>query len=397
MAIPVSQSVTQLPPSGIRRYFDIAATMEDVVSLGIGEPDFPTPTHIMEAGFAHALAGGTGYTANAGMAALREAITAAQYRRYGLSYHPNTETLVTVGASEAIFLAMKALLNPGDEVLVVEPCFVANPAAVELVGGVPVMVPTSVEHDFQVTAEDLESRITGRTRAIFISYPNNPTGAILSQEYTAAVAEVARRHDLVIVSDEIYEQLVYDHEPVAIAAMEGMQERTVVISGMSKAYAMTGWRIGYALGPEEIIRAMAKVHQYLIMSAPTIAQVMAIHAIAHGAEDVQVMRAAYNERRRLIVDGLNALGLPTFEPRGAFYAFPDLRGTGMSDEAFCEALLHEAHVAIIPGRTFGPSGAGFARASYATSRENIVEALARIGDFLARRHLLTRVPAVTTP
>ena len=384
----LSRSVQDLRPSGIRRYFDIAATMEDVVTLGIGEPDFVTPAHIVDAGVQSLHDGQTGYTSNAGIYELRAAIAAQVEKRYGLRYSPANEVLVTVGVSEALFLALKVLLDPGDEVLVVEPCFVANPALVETAGGVPVMVPTSVYNDFQVTAAELEARIRPRTKAILISYPSNPTGAVLTREHMLQVAEVADRHDLVIISDEIYERLVYGTEHINFATLPNMYERTIVLSGMSKSYAMTGWRIGYVTAPAAFTEAMYKIHQYLIMSAPTTGQAASLRAIRCGEDDVESMRQEYDRRRKLIVDGFNRLGLTCFEPRGAFYAFPSIEITGMDDESLCEALLQEERLALIPGSAFGESGRGFVRASYATSEANIYEALDRLERFLMKRGLL---------
>ncbi|MGQ9889096.1 MAG: aminotransferase class I/II-fold pyridoxal phosphate-dependent enzyme [Aggregatilineales bacterium] len=390
----VSHSVRNLRPSGIRRYFDIAATMQDVVSLGIGEPDFATPAHISARGIESLQRGDTHYTSNAGMLELRQAAAHYIERLYGLRYDPVTQMLITVGVSEALWLAMKAILDPGDEVLVVEPCFVANAAAVEMAGGVPVPVHTYVEHQFQVTGAALEAAVTGRTKAILISYPNNPTGAVLTREHMAEVAAVAERHDLLVISDEIYERLVYGVEHINFATLPGMYERTVLMSGVSKAFAMTGWRIGYVSGPVEIMDAMRKLHQYLIMSAPTIGQVAALEALERGEDDVAYMRAEYDRRRRLIVDGFNSLGLACFEPRGAFYAFPSVAATGMTDAEFCDRLLQEERVAVIPGSAFGASGAGFVRASYATSCENIERALERIARFLQRHGVgLHAVPA----
>lgn len=390
----LSRSVQNLRPSGIRRYFDIAATMDDVVTLGIGEPNFVTPNHIVAAGVQSLRDGNTGYTSNAGAYELRAAIAAHIETRYGLSYSPDDEVLVTVGVSEALFLALKALLDPGDEVLVVEPCFVANPALVETAGGIPVMAPTTVEDDFQITGAALEARVTPRTKAILLSYPSNPTGAALTMEHMLQVARVAEKHDLVVISDEIYERLVYGVEHINFAALPDMFERTIVLSGMSKSYAMTGWRIGYATAPRAFTEAMYKIHQYLIMSAPTMGQAAALQAIRAGEDDVEAMRRVYDRRRRLLVDGFNQLGMTCFEPRGAFYAFPSIAVTGMEDEAFCEALLHEEKLALIPGSAFGDSGRGYVRASYATSEDNIREALRRLERFLERRGLLQ--PALET-
>ncbi len=381
----VSQSVSNLRPSGIRRYFDIAATMDDVVTLGIGEPDFPTPEHIVDKGIHSLRCKQTGYTSNSGTIELRQAISRYVERLYGLHYDPETQVLVTVGVSEAMWLALKAILDPGDEVLVPEPCFVANPAAVEMAGGVPIRVETFAEDEFQVTGETLETAITPRTKAILINYPNNPTGAILSRERMQDIARVAEKYDLVVISDEIYERLVYDAEHTCFASLPGMYERTIVMSGVSKSFAMTGWRIGYVTAPRELMDAIRKLHQYLIMSAPTIGQVAALEALLNGEDDVRAMQAEYDRRRRFIVDGFNDLGMACFEPRGAFFAFPSIAATGMSDEGFCESLLREERVAVIPGSAFGCSGSGFIRASYATSMENIEKALERMGRFM-RRH-----------
>jgi len=384
----VAGTVQNMPASGIRRYFDIAATMDDVITLGIGEPNFTTPQHIMEAGIQTLAAGKTGYTANAGDHQLRATIAAHIEKLYGLHYDPLAQVLVTVGVSEALWLVMKAILEPGDEVLVVEPCFVANAAAVEMAGGIAVRVPTSIEHEFQVTGTALQARITPQTKAILLSYPNNPTGAVLTTEYMQQVAAIAEQYDLVVISDEIYERLVYGVQHTNFATLPGMLKRTVVLSGMSKTYAMTGWRIGYATGPQDILRAMQKLHQYLIMSAPTMGQFASIQALTCGEADVLQMRNSYDQRRRMIVDGFNRLGLACFEPQGAFYAFPNIQRTGMDEEEFCERLLREARVAVIPGSAFGTSGRGHIRASYASSTDNIQEALKRIENFLIQQGLL---------
>lgn len=389
----LSRSVRNLRPSGIRRYFDIAATMENVVTLGIGEPDFVTPSHIVEAGIQSIHDGLTGYTSNAGIRELRAAIAAHINKRYQLTYSPDDEVLITVGVSEALYLALKVLLDPGDEVLVVEPCFVANPAIVEMAGGRPVLAPTSVGHDFQVTGDELEAAITARTKAILLSYPNNPTGAVLTAEHMREVAAVAKRHDLIVVSDEIYERLVYGAEHINFATLPDMFDRTIVLSGMSKSYAMTGWRIGYVTAPRPFTEAMYKLHQYLIMSAPTMGQTAALEAVQHGEGDVEYMRQHYDRRRRLIVDGFNRLGLSCFEPRGAFYAFPSIKSTAMDDETFCEELLLEDGLALIPGSAFGPSGEGFVRASYATSEDTIKEALVRLERFLVKRGVISHMAA----
>ena len=393
----ISQSVQNLRPSGIRRYFDIASTMDDVVTLGIGEPDFVTPDHIIEAGIASLRAGYTGYTNNSGDIHLRHAISDYIARLYNIYYEPEDQILVTVGVSEALWLALKAITNPGDEILVVEPCFVANAAAVEMVGGVPVMVQTSVENDFQVTGADLEAKITPKTKAILISYPNNPTGAILTKELMLEVAEIAEKYDLLVISDEIYERLVYDVKHTNFASLPNMYERTILLSGMSKSFAMTGWRIGYVTAPAPLMSAMRKLHQYLIMSAPTMSQMAAIEALTNGEDDVEHMRSEYDKRRRMIVDGFNRLGLPTFEPRGAFYCFPNITSTGMTDEEFCETLLREERVAVIPGSAFGESGNGFIRASYTSSEDNIRKALERIERFMVNHGFLTHEAILATP
>lgn len=387
----IAQGVQKLRPSGIRKYFDIAATMEDVVTLGIGEPDFATPEHIMNAGIASLRDGKTGYTGNSGLIELRRAISDYVYNLYGNRYQPENQIVVTVGVSEALWVALKAITDPGDEILVVEPCFVANPAAVEMVGGVPVMVPTYVENDFQVTGADLEARITPRTKAILMSYPNNPTGAVMSRERMLEIAAVAEKYDLVVISDEIYERLIYGVEHVHFASLPNMWERTITLSGTSKSFAMTGWRIGYLCAPTMLMDAMRKLHQYLIMSAPTISQYAAIEALQHGDSDVQHMRAAYDSRRRLIVDGFNSIGMACFEPRGAFYAFPSIAHTGLTDEEFCELLLREERVAVIPGGAFGHSGEGFVRASYTNSYDQIELALERIGQFMQKHGFMQPV------
>jgi aminotransferase len=381
----VSQSVQNLRPSGIRRYFDIAATMEDVVTLGIGEPNFVTPEAIMQKGIDSMLHGETGYTSNSGTIQLRRAVSSYIERLYGISYDPECEVLITVGVSEGLWIALKAILDPGDEVLVVQPCFVANAAAVEMAGGVPVIVDAYVDDEFQVTGAALEAAITPRTKAILISYPSNPTGAILTREKMLEIAAVARKYDLVVLSDEIYERLVYGVEHINFATLPGMRERTIVMSGMSKSFAMTGWRIGYVTAPVELMEAMRKLHQYLIMSASTMGQAAAVEALDNGEGALLDMRQQYDRRRRRIVKGFNELGMTCFEPRGAFYAFPSIAVTGMDDETFCERLLWEERVALVPGSAFGASGAGFVRASYATSDENIEKALERLARFM-RNH-----------
>ncbi len=381
----ISNRVQQIPPSGIRRFFDIAATMDDVISLGIGEPDFVTPQPVLEAGIASLRAGHTHYTSNNGTIELRAGISRHLKKLYDVEYDPALEIVITVGVSEAMYLALTAILNPGDEVIVPQPCFVSYMAEVSLAGGTPVPIATRVDNNFQVTAEEIERAITRRTKALLIGYPNNPTGAVLERTTLEAIAQVAQKHDILVISDEIYDRLVYDIEHVCVPSLPGMWERTILLGGFSKAYAMTGWRLGYAAAPPEILGAMKKIHQYTIMSAPTTAQEAALVALEHGEEAIEEMRQRYDRRRRLIVDGFNSIGLKCFEPRGAFYAFPSVRGSGMDDAEFAERLLDEERVAVIPGRAFGIGGAGYVRCSYATAYEKIEHALERIGRF-ARRH-----------
>ncbi len=380
----VSRRVADVPPSGIRRFFEILNTMDDVISLGIGEPDFVTPHHICQAGIDSLSNGHTSYSSNAGSLELRELIAAKLDELYGIQYDPETEVVVTVGASEAIGDFMIAALDPGDEVIIPQPCFVSYVPSVLFAGGTPVTVDTRLEDDFAVTAEEIEARITLRTKVLFLSYPSNATGAVVSREEMLRIAELARRHDLLVLSDEIYDRLVYGVDHVCVAALPGMRERTVHIGGFSKSYAMTGWRIGFAAGPEEIISGIAKVHQYMIMCAPTVAQHAAIQALKHGELDVQQMVREYDRRRQIIVHGLNEIGLPTFEPRGAFYCFPRVSGLGLDDEAFAEQLLVEERVALVPGGAFGPTGRGHVRACYAAPMGEIEEALVRIGRFVER-------------
>jgi aminotransferase len=380
----VSSRVAGVPPSGIRRFFDIAATMEDVISLGIGEPDFITPKPILEAGIRSLQAGETQYTSNSGVLELRQALSVHLERRYGVSYSPEDELLITVGVSEALYLALTAVIDPGDEVIIPTPCFVSYQPETLFTGGVPVPLKTSVEDDFQIRAGDLESLITPKTKVILMGYPNNPTGAVMSRDKLEEVARIAQEHDLLVISDEIYDRLVYaGHEHVCVATLPGMRERTITLGGFSKDYAMTGWRVGYAGAPAPILAALHKVHQYTIMSAPTTSQAAALHALTHGEESVQAMVAEYDRRRQLIVSGLNELGLTTFEPRGAFYAFPRIDSTGMDDETFAETLLQEERVAVIPGNAFSADG-NYVRCSYATSYENIEEALERLRGFMGR-------------
>jgi aminotransferase len=381
----LSGRVASLRPSGIRKFFDIAATMQDVISLGIGEPDFTTPEPILNAGLRSLQLGETHYTSNHGKFKLRQALADHLDRLYGVRYDPVEEMVITVGVSEALYLTMTALLDPGDEVIIPTPCFVAYQPEVIMAGGVPVEIVTRMQDDFQVDPASIRAAITPRTKAIFVAYPNNPTGAVASRAVLLEIAELAEQHDLVLISDEIYDRLVYDFQHVCVPALsESTRRRTVLLGGFSKDYAMTGWRIGYAAGPADIIKGMIRVHQYTVMSAPTTAQDAAVEALAVGEKYVLDMLAEYNRRRRLMVDGFNRLGLPTFEPHGAFYAFPNVAATGMDDETFCQRLLEEERVAIVPGNSFGPGGEGFARACYATAYEKIEEALRRMENFMNR-------------
>lgn len=380
----LSKRALSLKPSGIRKFFDIVATMDDVISLGIGEPDFVTPQPILQRGIRALQDGETHYTSNSGRLDLRQALAAHLQRLYGVSYNPASELVITVGVSEALYLALTALVNPGEEVIITTPCFVSYQAEVTLAGGVPVELPTFMEDDFQLRPEALEAAITPRTKAILIGYPNNPTGAVASRETLLALARIAEQHDLIVLSDEIYDQLVYGVQHVCFPALPDMWERTILLGGFSKNYAMTGWRIGYAAGPAGLIQGLLRVHQYTIMSAPTIAQFAALEALTNGSEHVSEMRDEYNRRRRLIVNGLNQLGLSTFEPHGAFYAFPSIAVTGMDDETFSQKLLDEERVAVVPGSAFGPGGDGFVRCSYATAYEKIEEALVRLQNFMKR-------------
>jgi aminotransferase len=379
----VAGRIQAVPPSGIRRFFDIAATMEDVISLGIGEPDFVTPAPIVQAGIASLQRGETHYTSNSGILALRQGLSGYLHRLYGVEYDPD-ELLVTVGVSEALLLALMAILDPGDEVIVPEPCFVAYRPTVIFGGGVPVAVAATVEQDFQVTVADLERARSPKTKAVLLGYPNNPTGAVLEKSRLEEIARWAEEHDLLVISDEIYDRLVYGIQHTCFAALPQMWERTILLGGFSKSHAMTGWRIGYAAAPPDLLAAMRKIHQYIIMSAPTTAQEAAIEALAGGEPYVDEMRAEYDRRRQVIVRGFNEMGLRCFEPRGAFYAFPQITSTGLDDNTFSERLLAEEHVAMVPGSAFGEAGRGFVRASYATALPKIEAALERTARFVAR-------------
>jgi aminotransferase len=381
----LAERVHNVPPSGIRKFFDIAATMTDVISLGIGEPDFDTPRSIIEAGVESLREGRTHYTSNAGTMELRRALAAHLERLYGVSYDPKTELLITVGASEALDLAMRATIDAGDEVILHEPSYVAYVPAVVFAGGTVVHVATRFEDDFALAPAAVEAAITPRTKALFLGYPCNPTGAVLPDAVQDELARIAERHDLLVYSDEIYDRLAFgSYRHRAFSALPGMRERTILMGGFSKAYAMTGWRIGWMAAPAAIIEGILKIHQYVIMTAPTVAQDAALAAILDGEPDVERMRAEYDRRRRLVVDGFNAMGLETFEPRGAFYAFPRISSTGLDADTFATRLLEEEHVAVIPGSAFGPSGADHVRACYATSYERLEEAMSRIARFVER-------------
>ena len=376
--------VAEIPPSGIRKFFDIAAEMKDAISLGVGEPDFVTPWHIRDKGIHSLQKGQTHYTANKGLKELREEISNYLNRRFNIKYDALTQTIVTVGGSEAIDLVFRAVIDPGDEVLVPEPSFVCYQPLTRLAGGVPVPITTKAENNFKITPDELRSAITPKTKVLVLPYPNNPTGGIMTKEDLEAIVEVLRDTNILVLSDEIYAELTYGRKHCSIAEIDGMYERTVLVSGFSKAYAMTGWRLGYACGHPDIISAMTKIHQYGIMSAPTIAQFAAIEALKNGDADIEAMRDEYNDRRRLIVGGFNAMGLDCFEPEGAFYAFPCIKSTGLSSGEFCERLLYDQKVAVVPGTAFGESGEGHVRCSYAYSLDSINEALNRIETFVKK-------------
>lgn len=381
---PVSRRLDAIPASGIRRFFDIIATMSDVISLGVGEPDFVTPAGVRDAAVRAIEDGQTKYTSNFGMIELREALADQLDRRYDVTYDPAAEVIMTSGSSEGLNIALQALLDPGDGVLVSDPYYVAYPPSVVFAGGEVQLVPAHEDHDFRLRVEDLERAVTPSTKLLLLGYPANPTGAVMTRDDLLAVAGFVERHDLFVLSDEIYDRLVYGDEHTSFASLPGMRDRTILLGGFSKAYAMTGWRLGYVCAPAPITEAMMKVHQYIMMSAPTVAQHAAIEAIRTGEEDVRGMVAEYDRRRRVIVDGFNRIGLPCFEPRGAFYAFPRIDGTGLDDLAFAERLLFEERVAVVPGSAFGDHGAGHVRACYATSMDQIEEALLRIERFVNR-------------
>jgi len=381
----VNKQIRELPPSGIRKYFDLASSMKDVVSLGVGEPDFYTPWNIREEAIYALEHKRTVYSSNAGILELRKEISKYMNRRFGLKYKAETQVLVSVGASEDIDLVMRAVLEPGDEVLLAEPCFVSYKACIQMAGGVPVIITTKAENKFRLTKEELLSKITDKTKILFIGYPNNPTGAIMEKEDLEEIAQVLRDRDILVVSDEIYAELTYGgKEHVSIASLPGMYEKTLVINGFSKAFSMTGWRLGFACGPEDLIDAMTKIHQYIIMCAPTVSQYAAIEALRSGDASVTAMRKEFDARRRFMLKGFADIGLDCFEPEGAFYLFPSIQKTGLSSDEFCDRLLREEKLAVVPGTAFGECGDGFIRCSYAYSIDNLKEALVRLGRFVSK-------------
>ena len=380
----IASRVATLKPSGIRKFFDIAASMPEVISLGIGEPDFVTPKPILDAGIASLQAGHTGYTSNAGMMELRQAVSEHLQEMYGVTYDPASEVMISVGVSEALYLALTALLNPGEEVIVPTPCFVSYQAEVILAGGVPVEIPSRLEDNFQPDVQAIADAVNENTRAILIGYPNNPTGAVASRKILTEIGKIAQQHDLVVISDEIYDQLVYGVEHICFPSLPKMHERTILLGGFSKDYAMTGWRVGFAAAPKETLQGLLRIHQYTVMCAPTTSQVAALKALQVGSPFVAEMQAEYDRRRRLIVDAFNEFGLPTFEPRGAFYAFPQITSLGMDDDQFAMELLTNEKVAVVPGSAFGPGGEGFIRCSYATKYEQIEQALERVARFIGK-------------
>jgi aminotransferase len=385
---PLNQAVTATPPSGIRRFFDVAGQMEDVISLGVGEPDFVTPWRIREAAIYAIERGYTTYTSNAGLPELRALICARLMARYGVRYDPDAETIITVGVSEGLDLALRALLNPGDEVLFVEPCYVSYLPGIKFAGGIAVAIPSRGDEGFRVRASEVEAAVTPRTKAILLCYPSNPTGATQSRADLQAIVDIAVRHDLYLISDEIYDRLTYSGTHVCVASLEGAPERTILLNGFSKSYAMTGWRIAYACAPRPIAEAMLKIHQYTMLCASHVSQLAAVEALKNGENDVREMVADYDRRRRFFVRGLNAIGMDCREPNGAFYAFPSIARTGMTSEEFAERLLQEERVAVVPGNAFGASGEGYVRCCYATGLAHIEEALARMRRFMERHGAL---------
>ena len=376
----INKKVSDMPPSGIRKFFDIVSTMQDAISLGVGEPDFATPWHIRDAGIYSLEKAQTHYTSNSGLLELREEIC-NYYKKFDISYNPS-EVLVTVGGSEGVDLAMRTVLEPGDEVLVHEPSFVCYKPCASMAGGVPISIETTSENGFKLTAKQLEEKITPKTKMLVISYPNNPTGAVMTKEDLEPIAEVVKKHNIIVLSDEIYAEMTYGGKHVSIASLPEMKDRCIVVNGFSKAFAMTGWRLGFTLASEALTKAMTKVHQYGIMSSPTTSQYAAIEALRNGEKSIQTMVEEYNDRRKLIVDAFNNMGLTCFDPQGAFYIFPSIQSTGLSSNDFCEKLLLEQKVALVPGTAFGECGEGFIRVSYAYSIKQINEAVERIQKFM---------------
>ena len=384
MRNPLADKVVEIKPSGIRKFFDIVSEMKDAISLGVGEPDFDTPWHIRDEGIYSLERGKTHYTSNAGLMELREEICRYLYRRQGLSYDPVKEVLITVGGSEAIDIGLRAMCNPGDEVLIPQPSYVSYEPCAVLAGAKPVIINLKAENEFRLTAQELEDAITEKTKILILPFPNNPTGAIMEKKDLEAIAEVILKHDIFVMSDEIYSELTYKDKHVSIAELPGMQERTILINGFSKAYAMTGWRLGYACGPREIIQQMTKIHQFAIMCAPTTSQCAAVEALKNGDGDVEQMRTAYNQRRRYLMNAFREMGLECFEPYGAFYVFPCIKEFGLTSDEFAERLLKEEKLAVVPGTAFGDCGEGFLRISYAYSLERLKEALSRMNRFIQR-------------
>lgn len=384
IADKIATRVATMPPSGIRKFFDVVTEMGNAISLGVGEPDFDTPWHIREEAIYSLEQGKTVYSANAGMLPLRQEISKYMKRKFDLSYNEADQILVTVGGSEGIDVALRTLLNGGEEVLIPEPSFVAYMPCTVFAGGVPVPIATKAKNEFKLTAQELEEAITEKSKILIFPYPNNPTGAIMEEDELQAIAKIVKKHDLIVLSDEIYAELTYGTRHVSIASVEGMYERTIILSGLSKAYAMTGWRIGYALGPAAVIGAMTKMHQYVLMCAPTTSQYAAIAALKDGDEDIEHMKESYDVRRKLMIEGFRKMGLSCFEPKGAFYVFPSIKETGMNSLEFCEKLLQEEKVAVVPGDAFGKSGDGYIRCSYAYSVAELKEALIRIEKFVKK-------------
>ena len=382
----LSKSASEIKPSGIRKFFDLlsAGDMSDVVALTVGQPDFVTPWHIREAGIESLEEGKTYYTSNAGLTELRNEISLYLDRRFSLSYNPKNEIIVTVGGSEAIDLAVRAIVNPGDEVIIAMPAFVCYPPIVSLAGGIPILIPTKEENNFKLTPEELKAAITPKTKLLILAYPSNPTGAIMDYDDLRKIADVLRDTDIMVLSDEIYAELTFGQKHISIASLPGMRERTIIASGFSKAYAMTGWRLGYVVAPEQVTSVIYKIHQFAIMCAPTTSQFAAIEALKNGDPDIEYMAEEYNRRRRYIVAGLRSIGFPCFEPKGAFYVWPNISGFGLSSDEFCERLLYEGRVAIVPGTAFGDCGEGFARLSYAYSVDHITKALDGIESFVKK-------------